>query len=482
MSLNLSVTHQETQGISYSDFSAGSIYTIDTLLQGLLQNPEIAVQYNIASSSTSNNSSVNNNKIARFFITELSDIESALDSVATINTDDDVFFIVEIGFSSAQIATCNNNTIHKENLVKLCCKSDLLIIHESLITNFTYQKIGIEQSFARNSSIVKAMGAKAIAIINSANDACFYLDHLTQAVLCNATQRVSFLNQSGALSASIATFMLCAKRSCDAIVLSFAHLNQYFEQLLNSDIAIRTSFSQWPCNLSYFPQLTTALNYVPDNQVSKSKIAAFKGTNTLSLGLYPVVDSLLWLHRLLELGVKTIQIRIKDTSTEQLDKMIAQAAQLGEKYQARLFINDYWQLAIKHNCYGVHLGQEDLDETDLQAIQQAGLRLGISTHSEYEWLRAISIEPSYIAMGTVYNTQTKPAILIGLHNLKNWCKTLAEHFPIVAIGGIKLDNIDPVLASGVGSIAVVTAITLAEDYSEATALFTAKQQTQYRIV
>ncbi|MEH6445893.1 MAG: thiamine phosphate synthase [Oceanospirillaceae bacterium] len=471
MPVNLSVTPQETQGISYSDFPADSPYKIDTLLQGLLQDPEIAVQYSIAS---------NSNKIARFVLTDLSDIESVLDSLATINSDNDVFLIVEMGFTSAQIATCNNNTLHKENLVNICYKSDLLICPEHLITYFTEQKLGIEQTFSQNSSNVKAIGCNAIVIINSANDTCFYLDHLTQAVLSNARQRVGFLDHSGALSASIAAFMLCAKRSCDAIVLSFAHLNRYFEPLLNSDNIIQTSFTQWPCDLSYFPQLTTALNYVTDDQKSETKLAAFESTNTLSLGLYPVVDSVAWLQKLLELGIKTIQIRVKDTSPEQLDKMIAQAAQLGEKYQARLFINDYWELAIKHNCYGVHLGQEDLDETDLQAIQQAGLRLGISTHSEYEWLRAISIEPSYIAMGTVYNTQTKPAILIGLHNLKYWCKTLAAHFPIVAIGGIKLDNIDPVLASGVGSIAVVTAITLAEDYSAATALFTAKQQIQYR--
>ena len=194
-----------------------------------------------------------------------------------------------------------------------------------------------------------------------------------------------------------------------------------------------------------------------------------------------MVDSISWLERLLKLGVKTIQLRIKDTAAEQLEKLIEKAAQLGSLYKARLFINDYWQLAIKYQCYGVHLGQEDLDTTDLSAIAAAGLRLGISTHSEYEWLRAIAIKPSYIAMGTVYPTQTKPAILIGLINLQRWCKTLAEHYPLVAIGGIKLNNIEPVLATGVGSIAVVTAITTAEDYPLATRQLTQLQQPQRRV-
>ena len=186
-----------------------------------------------------------------------------------------------------------------------------------------------------------------------------------------------------------------------------------------------------------------------------------------------------WLERLLKLGIKTIQLRIKHTPLPELDLIVKQASLLGAQFNARLFINDYWQLAIKHQCYGVHLGQEDLDDTDLADIQQAGLRLGISTHSEFEWLRALAINPSYIAMGTVYPTNTKPAILIGLDNLHKWSRTLAPHLPLVAIGGIKLDNIQPVLDTGVGSVAVVTAITLAEDYKQASQLLSQCQQSQF---
>ncbi len=67
-----------------------------------------------------------------------------------------------------------------------------------------------------------------------------------------------------------------------------------------------------------------------------------------------------------------------------MEQDIVAAIELGKRYQARLFINDYWQLAVKHGAYGVHLGQEDLEAADLAAIQQAGLRLGISTHDEHE--------------------------------------------------------------------------------------------------
>jgi thiamine-phosphate pyrophosphorylase len=94
------------------------------------------------------------------------------------------------------------------------------------------------------------------------------------------------------------------------------------------------------------------------------------------LGLYLVVNSVEWIARLLGAGVTTLQLRIKDLSSEKLEEDISTAISLGKQYGARLFINDYWQLAIKHGAYGVHLGQEDLDSADLLAIHRAELRLG----------------------------------------------------------------------------------------------------------
>lgn len=114
-------------------------------------------------------------------------------------------------------------------------------------------------------------------------------------------------------------------------------------------------------------------------------------------------------------GVRTIQLRIKDQRENAVETDIAQAIALGRHYQARLFINDYWQLAIKHRAYGVHLGQEDLDTADLSAISAAHLRLGLSTHDDIEMDRALSYRPSYIALGHIFPTQTKlmPSALRG---------------------------------------------------------------------
>ncbi|HAJ4383909.1 TPA: thiamine phosphate synthase [Escherichia coli] len=188
------------------------------------------------------------------------------------------------------------------------------------------------------------------------------------------------------------------------------------------------------------------------------------------LGLYPVVDSVAWIERLLDAGVRTIQLRIKDKRDEEVEADVVAAIELGRKYNARLFINDYWRLAIKHRAYGVHLGQEDLETTDLKAIQAAGLRLGVSTHDNMEIDVALTARPSYIALGHVFPTQTKqmPSAPQGLEQLARHIVRLND-YPTVAIGGISLEHAPAVLATGVGSIAVVSAITQAEDWRVATA-------------
>ncbi|MFJ5431852.1 thiamine phosphate synthase [Pectobacterium actinidiae] len=188
------------------------------------------------------------------------------------------------------------------------------------------------------------------------------------------------------------------------------------------------------------------------------------------LGLYPVVDSVEWIERLLSVGVKTIQLRIKDRSDEQAETDVIQAITLGRRYQAQLFINDYWKLAVKHQAYGVHLGQDDLDTADLTAIKQAGLRLGVSTHDDPELARAMALNPSYIALGHIFPTQTKdmPSAPQGLAELARHITDLEDRFPTVAIGGISIDSVPAVLATGVGSIAVVSAITQAPDWRQAT--------------
>lgn len=141
------------------------------------------------------------------------------------------------------------------------------------------------------------------------------------------------------------------------------------------------------------------------------------------LGLYPVVDSVEWIARLLEAGVRTIQLRIKDKRDDEVEADVVAAIALGRRYQARLFINDYWQLAVKHQAYGVHLGQEDLETTDLSAIRDAGLRLGVSTHDDMEIDVALTARPSYIAF-TTFSRRKPSKCLPRRRGWRSWQTTL----------------------------------------------------------
>ncbi|VAY02489.1 Thiamine-phosphate synthase [Arsenophonus endosymbiont of Aleurodicus dispersus] len=188
------------------------------------------------------------------------------------------------------------------------------------------------------------------------------------------------------------------------------------------------------------------------------------------LGLYPVVDTVEWIRRLLDAGVTTIQLRIKNRLASNLEEDINQAIMLGKQYQARLFINDYWKLAIKHDAYGVHLGQEDIHFADLNLIQKAGLRLGISTHNQEELTKAKQLRPSYIALGHIFPTTTKLmySSAQGLVNLKQQVNTISDYSNI-AIGGISLARVPAVLATGVGGIAMVSAITKSTNWNKVVA-------------
>jgi hydroxymethylpyrimidine kinase/phosphomethylpyrimidine kinase/thiamine-phosphate diphosphorylase len=180
------------------------------------------------------------------------------------------------------------------------------------------------------------------------------------------------------------------------------------------------------------------------------------------LGLYPIFDRAAWLKRLLPLGINIAQLRIKDLTGSALRSEIQMAVNIAKQYSCQLFINDHWQLAIECGAYGVHLGQEDIDTADLQAISDGGLRLGLSSHCFYEVARAKTINPSYIAFGPVFATQSKdmPWIPQGLAGLNFWRPHLAE-IPMVAIGGIHGGRFDQVRKTGVEAIAMISAITQA---------------------
>jgi len=178
------------------------------------------------------------------------------------------------------------------------------------------------------------------------------------------------------------------------------------------------------------------------------------------LGIYPVVDRAYKLRPLYEVGITTAQLRTKDAfSGEELEDEIIEAIKISEEFNARFFLNDFWELGIKHKAYGIHLGQEDIQEADVEAILKAGIRLGISTHTPKEIDIALGFEPSYLAIGPIYEPISKKLTYdtVGIDDLKRWAKNV--EYPIVAIGGITIENILSVVetkaASGIAMISDV---------------------------
>jgi len=179
---------------------------------------------------------------------------------------------------------------------------------------------------------------------------------------------------------------------------------------------------------------------------------------------YPIVDSADWVARLVPLGVKLIQLRVKDRPMREVRAEVRRARDLCAAEGCTLVVNDYWRIAIEEGCEFVHLGQGDLDTADLPAIARAGLRLGVSTHDDAELERALATAPDYVALGPVYPTILKkmPWAPQGLERVTEW-KRRVRPIPLVAIGGLTVERAPGVLAAGADVVSVVTDITLNPD-------------------
>lgn len=250
--------------------------------------------------------------------------------------------------------------------------------------------------------------------------------------------------------AALAAFLDCGFAPVDALVLALAWCDG--DETRSADA--------WPIDAARFPRIA-GLPAAPEPPFPPCPA---------QLGLYPVVPTADWVERVLDCGVRTVQLRMKSATPDVLRREIARAVAAGRRYpDARVFVNDHWQIAAEEGAYGVHLGQEDVETADLAAIARAGLRLGLSSHGYYEMLRALHERPSYLALGPVFATATKAVAAPpqGLARIARYARFAGARAPLVAIGGVALDTLPDVLATGVGSVAVVSAVTGAPDYRAA---------------
>ena len=172
---------------------------------------------------------------------------------------------------------------------------------------------------------------------------------------------------------------------------------------------------------------------------------------------YPIVPDVAWLTRLAPLGIRTIQLRLKDAPPERVRQEIADSLALCRQHSCQLIVNDYWRQALELGADYIHLGQEDLAAADLVAIEAKGIRLGISTHSLEELDIALAAKPAYIALGPIYETRLKAMKWApqGLARVADWKARIGD-LPLVAIGGITPERAAGVVGAGADSIAVIT--------------------------
>jgi thiamine-phosphate pyrophosphorylase len=178
---------------------------------------------------------------------------------------------------------------------------------------------------------------------------------------------------------------------------------------------------------------------------------------------YPVVDSVAWVARLTALGVGTIQLRAKNLDEAEAVRVVTEALAATRGTNTKLVVNDYWRAAIAAGAKHLHLGQEDLAElsdADLKAIRDAGLTLGLSTHDDAELETALRAKPDYVALGPIFPTTLKSMRFApqGIPKITAWKRRIGN-IPLVAIGGIKLEQAGAIFAAGADSIAVVSDVT-----------------------
>jgi thiamine-phosphate pyrophosphorylase len=180
---------------------------------------------------------------------------------------------------------------------------------------------------------------------------------------------------------------------------------------------------------------------------------------------YPIVDSADWVRRLVGVGARLIQLRMKDKDNAEVAAEAKAALAICLDAGATLVVNDYWRVAIDVGAPWAHLGQDDLDDgTDVGAIRRAGLKIGLSAHNDAELARALALAPDYVALGPIYPTRLKAMAFApqGLERVGEWKKRIGA-LPLVAIGGLDVERAKLCLAAGADVVSVVTDITLNPD-------------------
>ena len=168
-------------------------------------------------------------------------------------------------------------------------------------------------------------------------------------------------------------------------------------------------------------------------------------------------------------GADCIQMRAKNMHADQMFATACEMVRLCRDNGVISIINDRSDIAIAAGADGIHLGQNDLPLPDAKALVNKPMIFGKSTHNMEQLKKAVDDMPTYVGLGPVYPTGTKPsAESVGLEYVSQAVEYLKDKsIDHVAIGGITTSNLTDVLAAGAKAIAVCSAITQAPDPKKA---------------
>lgn len=176
-------------------------------------------------------------------------------------------------------------------------------------------------------------------------------------------------------------------------------------------------------------------------------------------------------EQLISAGVRLFQYRAKDPPARETLEISTGLAQLARKEGATFFVNDRPDLAYLAGAHGVHVGQGDLSPEQARLVVGQDYWVGVSTHNLQQFQRAVASSSDYVAIGPIFGTTSKanPDPVVGIDLIRQ-LRPLTRK-PIVAIGGIRLENAAQVIQAGADSIAVISDILCASDPATQAAKF-----------
>ena len=174
-------------------------------------------------------------------------------------------------------------------------------------------------------------------------------------------------------------------------------------------------------------------------------------------------------------GANWIQLRVKNKSYEEWLKIAQETKLVCLKYAAKLIINDNVQIAKEISADGVHLGKDDMNPKEARKILGNNFIVGGSTNNMEDVRRQMADGCDYIGVGPFRFTSTKEKLnpVLRVEGIKKIAEQFGKQIPMIAIGGIKLEDVESLMQTGIHGVAVSSAINLSENKIEMAKKFSA---------